>query len=282
MKYLFYVLILATLAFADDDGCTEFGATINPHTAGNDDITLTLINNWTLTNKALGLDIFEGPGQFYVLGADNVKDWIQYYDAISGLPLTTIPLDAGNPYCFGLAWNNDSDTDTYYTDDWSNTNLFYTDDFGVSWTTVPNPAGSNGRGMDFDGTDYWITNGQGGGLYRFQPGAGQENIAIPDVPTQPSGLAVFPYGSNLGVAITCYGTYNIYFYEWNGSTMDYIGSAACPVPGITSSFGLAYADTNGHFYWSFKLGSSDYHLAEFSFEITALERSSWGAIKSSF
>ena len=64
--------------------------------------------------------------------------------------------------------------------------------------------------------------------------------------------------------------------------MGYLGSAPCPVSGIVYSYGLAYANTNEHFYWSFLDSSSNYHLVEFSFSITALERSSWGAIKSSF
>ncbi|MCD4708954.1 MAG: hypothetical protein K8S62_14585 [Candidatus Sabulitectum sp.] len=279
MRYVFFVLAFAALAFAANDGCTDTSVGLNPP-SGNDGVAFSVINDWTLANKALGIDVFEGPG-FYVLGADNVNDWIQAFDATTGVPAGSLPLSAANGSCFGVAWNNDPDTDTYYTDDWASSNLFYTEDFGVSWTTEPNPAGNNARGMDFDGTDYWTTNGTGGGIWRFLPGTGAENIATPEIPSQPSGLTVFPYGSNLGIAITTYNTHNIYFYQWNGSTLDFMASAACPVSGIDASYGLAYAATNGHMYWSYRTGTA-YHIAELTFTITSLERTSWGSIKNSF
>jgi len=282
MRFLLCVLIAVAFAFANNDGCTETSTGINPPASGTDDIVLTMVNNWSLgSGKALGLDMFEGPGMYYVLGADNTNDYIQAWDATTCTPAGTLPLSASNGNCFGLAWNNDNDTDTdtYYTNDFSVTTLFYTEDFGVNWTTSANPAGSNGRGMDFDGTDYWMTNGDGGGLWRFQPGVGQQNLAIPEVPTLPSGLAVFPNGSDVGVAVTTYNTFNIYFYNWNGATLSYIGSAACPTA-CTSSLGLTYSETSGNFFWAFN--SSGYRLGEFSFDLTSLERSSWASIKSSF
>ena len=277
MKYLLLVLVFAMLAFANNDGCTEVvpGSSLQ----GSDDITLVLINDWVLAEKALGLDIFDG---VYILGADNNLDIIQAYDAATCAPLGFLPLDPANGSCFGLAWNNDATNDTYYADDWANSNLFFTDDFGSTWSTYPNPAGSSARGMDFDGTDYWTTNGNGGGLWRFQPGVGEQNIAIPEVPTQPSGVTVYPYGSNVGVAVTSYDTHNIFFYEWDGATLAFIGSAPCPVPGIGSSYGLAYSEDNGNIYWSYRDAAYAYHIAEFSFDLVSLEQTSWGAIKSSF
>ena len=284
MKILLFVFIFAftALAFASNDGCNETSININLRPLGSDDITLTVINDWTLTNKVLGLDILEGPSGCFVLGVDNTNDWIQAYDANSGVTAGTISLHADNGSCFGVAWNNNPDIDTYYTNDYFDDVLYYTEDQGISWTTVTNPAGNSGRGMDFDGTDYWETNDTGGGLWRFQPGVGAQNIAIPEVPSRPSGLTVFPYESDLGVAVTCYSTHNIYFYKWDGSTMDFIGFAACPVSGISESYGLAYAETNGHIYWSYINNSGEYHLTKLSFSILALEQSSWGSIKNSF
>ncbi|MEA3267007.1 MAG: hypothetical protein U9P42_08715 [Candidatus Fermentibacteria bacterium] len=280
IKLLFVVMLVAALSFGADDGCTDSSVGIDPGTSGSDDITLTVINDWTLAGgtKALGLDVFEGT-EVYILGADNTNMHIQAYST-SGTPVGTLDLSAANASCFGVAWNDNTDTEGYYTDDWADAVLYYTEDFGSTWTTVTNPASNQARGMAFDGVDYWETNGNGGGLWRFQPGVGEENIAIPEVPTQPSGVAVFPYGGNLGVAVTAYNTLNIYFYEWDGSTMSFLGSAACPGT-VGSSFGLAYSSSNGHMYWSYSDGSNN-HLAELSFTITALERSSWGSIKTSF
>ncbi|MCK5036780.1 MAG: hypothetical protein KAS73_12875 [Candidatus Sabulitectum sp.] len=279
IKLLFVVMLVAALAFGADDGCTDTSIGITPNGSGSDAVTLTVVNDWTLANKALGLDVFEG-STVYILAADNESMHIQAYTT-SGTPSATLDLTAANAACFGVAWNDDLTTDAYYTDDWSDTVLYYTEDFGTTWTTAANPAGSSARGMACDGADYWTTNGDGGGLWRFQPGVGAENIAISEPPTQPSGVAVFPYGGNLGVAVTTYNTHNIYFYEWDGSTMSYLGSAACP-GSVSASYGLAYSSSNGHMYWSYKDGSSIYHISELSFTITALERSSWGSIKTSF
>lgn len=281
MKYFVLALVFVALAFASDNGCTQTCISIDTYYSGSDDIVLTLLNNWILPEMALGLDIFEGAGQFQALCVDKDNDLIRVYDATSASPIGTFALDATNNTCFGIAWNNDPDIDTYYTNDWDNGNLFYTEDYGTTWTTEINPGGTKARGMDFDGTDYWTTNGTGGGLWRFQPGVGSENIAIPEVTDQPSGLSVFPYGSNLGVAVACYMAPVIYFYEWDGSTMSYLGSAACPA-NFMFSLGLAYAETSGTFFWTYWDNSIRTHLTEFSFAITSLERSSWGSIKSTF
>ena len=279
MKYFLLLLVLAVLAFADNDGCSEISSGASSYSSGGDDITLTLLNDWILAEKALGLDIFDG---IYILGADNNLDLIQAYDATSCSPLGSLTLDPANGSCFGLAWNNDASNDTYYTDDWQSSNLFFTDDFGSTWSTYPNPAGSSARGMDFDGADYWTTNGNGGGLWRFQPGVGEQNIAIPEVPSQPSGVTVFPLGSNVGVVVTAYQTLSIFFYEWDGATMAFLGSAPCPAAAVYRSYGLAYSEGNGHIYWSYQDDPGNYRIAEFSFDLVSLEQSSWGAIKSSF
>jgi len=280
MRYLFLVLVFAAFAIADDDGCFSTGACINPQNPSSDAVSLTIVNDWPLAEKALGLDVFIDGSSVYILGADNNLDIIQAYD-VAGVPQTSMALDPANGSCFGLAWNNDPDTDTYYANDWSSASLYYTENFGSSWSTVSNPAGNSARGMDFDGTDYWCTNGTGGGLWRFQPGVGQENIAIPEVTGNPSGVTVFPYSGNIGVAVTTYSSGYIYFYEWDGSTMNFLGAAACPAS-CASSLGLGHSSVSNTIYWAYKYTTSVYHLAEFSFSITALERSSWGSIKTSF
>ncbi len=283
MKFLMLVFVIASMAFATDiDGCTEIRSAVNPVQANDLDMTLAIVNDWTVPNASLGIDIFESTTGNYILTVEKTEMQIQAYD-LTGAPLGTLTLDTENASCFGMAWNNDPDTDTYYTNDWQDANLYYTEDFGASWSTsTPNPAGTSARGMDFDGTNYWATNATNGGLWRFSPGVGQENVAIPEVTDQPSGLAVFPYNGNTGVAVTTYNTHNIYFYEWDGSTMSYIGSAPCPVSGIGASYGLSYSNVTDTMFWTYQDASNAYHLAEFSFELTSLSRTSWGSIKTSF
>ena len=280
MKLLTLGLVFVTLSFANNFGYTEMNASLNPVQGGSDAVTITILNDWTLADVALGLDVLEGAGAFILLAADPVKGQIMTYDPDNADPLMSFDLDSQNGNCFGIVCNNNPDTDTYYTNDWLDDVFYYTEDFGTSWITETNPSGHAARGMDFDGVDYWTTNGTSGGVWRFQPGIGQENISTPEVTGQPSGLAVFPYGGNLGIAITTY-TNLLFFFQWDGATMSFIGSTNC-IPDCQNSMGLTYSATNGTFFWTYVHNSDDYHLAEFSFTAAAFEQLSWGSIKTSF
>lgn len=282
MKYFFLLLALAALSLADEDGCISSVVPAVPQTGGTDAVTLNLLNDWVLTEKALGLDVFISGSGDYVLGVDNNLDIVQAYEPATGTPVGFLTLDAANAFCFGVAWNNDPIDETYYTDDWAVGNLFFTDDFGSTWSTSSNPAGTMGRGMDFDGLDYWMTSTTTGSVWRFQPGVGQDNIPVPDVSGNLSGITVYPEGSDIGVIVAGYNDTFLHFYVWDGSTLDYVGAAAYPVPALGSSYGLAYYETNGTLFWSYKDTSDNYHLAELEFDTTALQQSTWGNIKSSF
>ncbi|RKZ03186.1 hypothetical protein DRQ25_17965 [Candidatus Fermentibacteria bacterium] len=283
MKYFLFVLVIAVVAFADNDDCTDISSGAGSYPSDGDDISTTVINEWEIFVCALGMDFFDLGTRSYFYVIDNNTNLLVLFNGGAGcIPLDSYNLDAANGSGFGVAWNFDGSEDTFYTDDSENASLFFTDDNGSTWSTASNPAGIQGRGMDFDGTDYWTTNGNGGGVWRFLPGVGQQNIATPELPTTPSGLTVFPYQSNLGIAVTCYQTFSIYFYVWDSSTMTFLGSAPCPVSGLTKSYGLAYTGTTETFFWTYQDGSGNYHLAEFSMSTNALEHSSWGAIKGSF
>ena len=281
MKTILTLLLITAMVIAGNDGYT--GSSVSessPSLQGTDDISLTVINTFDPVTKALGLDIFEEAGTTYLLGVNNDSMFVIAYDVDTGNPEGYLPLDAANSRCFGIAWNNDTSVNTFYTNDWVASTLFFTDDFGTSWSTGPNPAGSSARGMDFDGTDYWTTNGEGGGLWRFQPGVGEQNLAIPEVAGQPSGVAVFPYSGDVGVAVTSYSAVGIWFYVWDGSTLDYLGMAACPAT-CSFSYGLAYSNNTGTLFWSYSDGS--YKVSEVNFDINvSLDQNTWAGIKASF
>lgn len=266
MKLLLLILIIGALAYSE----------------GNESISIALVNDWITADQVLGIDCYQSGSSDFVLAACNQNSVIRVYEATTGLPTgVTIPLATANDYSWGVVWSNDPASEEYYSNDMAQNSIYRTDDNGVTWTTVPNPSNGSGRGMDFDGTNYWITNGVGGGLWCFQPGGTQENIEIPEIPTSPSGLTVFPFQGKLGIAVTAYSTHSIFFYLWDGASISFLGSADCPVSSVNASFGLAYAE-NGSIFWTYRVGPSEYHLAELSFSIFALEQSSWGSIKTSF
>mgnify|MGYP001078325506 CR=1 FL=1 len=282
MKYFLVLLALAAMVVAGDDGQGSSVASPAQPTEGTDAITVSLVNDWVLAEKALGLDIVKEGSLYALLGVDNILDIVQAYDPATGTPWGSLTLDPSNGSCFGIAWNDDTVDDAYYTNDWGVGSLFYTDDFGSTWSTSANPAGILGRGMAFDGADYWQTDRDGGSVWRFRPGVGEESISVPEVSGTLSGVAVYPEGGNLGVIVAGYNDPSLHFYEWDGSTMTYLGNASYPVSGLASSFGLAYYEVDGSLYWSYLDTVGDYHLTKLEFDTTALQQETWGAIKSTF
>ena len=284
MKFvvLLVLCLFVSLAFAtDNNGDNPSGPSAQIETQGTDAVSLTVVNSFAPGRQVLGLDIYHGVTSNSILGVCKNDLEVQAY-LIDGTLAGVLTLDPANTGCFGFAWNDESDTPIYHSNDWYDADIYTTEDFGVSWTTSANPAGDNGRGMDFDGTDYWMVDKDGSSAWRFQPGVAAEEVSIPGVSGMLSGLTTFPYGSNLGIAIAVYNINILYFFEWDGSSLSSLGSATCPGTSIYDSLGLAYNPATGNMHWSYSAIGGAYHVVEFSFDITSLERSSWGSIKSSF
>jgi hypothetical protein len=280
MKLLFVLLAVSSVCFSDMDG--------NPGTqsassgTGSDAFSLTLIDDWTLSGKALGLDIYDGASD-YVLGADNNLDIVQAYEVGTGTIAGALDLSASNDACFGIAWNLQPDPDDeYVTNDWVNPVLFHTDDFGTNWDTYSNPASSSGRGMDYYDGYYWETNTSGQSVYRFQLGGSFQELSVPEVPLYLSGITVIPSGGDIYLLIASYNSTSAYLYYYDGSTLSYEGSATFPVASMANSFGLAYYEVSGTLYWSYKDNSDNYHLTQLGMSGLSLESTTWGSIKSSF
>lgn len=282
MRYIILIVAISSLVSANTNGFVDYSSPVDPYPLA-DGIALNSINNWALPYWAMGLEVYYEPGYSVVLGADPEYNMVFAYDGSTGVPTgEVIELDPDNGSCFGIVWDNNPDSPVFCTNDWSTSYIFDTEDFGTNWSSSVNPAGLNGRGMDHDGVDYWMVSIDGPELFRFQPGGSFEIMDIPEVPTLPSGITVFPHEGNVGIAITTYHTHNIYFYQWDGSLLSFIGSAACPASSISLSTGLAFREANGNMYWSYEDSAGIYHLVEIAFEITSLQRSSWGSIKRNF
>ncbi len=269
MKLLVLVLALTSMCFA------------NSVTRGTDDISLTLVNDWTMSKKCLGLDVYETGAYFIIIATEHDNDILKSYDGYTGTALGTVDLSPSNGSCFGIACDNDTSAPGLFTNDFVNNGLYSTFDSGSTWNVAENPAGISGRGMDNDGANFWEISIDGY-LRKFQPGGSSQVIYNPISLSDCTGLTVFPYESNLGIAIATESLHEIHFFQWDGSDLSFMASAACPVPDINYSIGLAYAETTGTMFWSYQDSSTDWHIAEFSFDITSLQRSSWGSIKTSF
>jgi len=280
MKYICILVMLAAVCLGNEDGNGSPQSLTDDNIGSTDQITLTMLNDWTLAEKALGIDYYDDTSD-YILAVDNNLDQIQAYDPATGVPAGAIAMDAGNDNCFGVAWNNTAfPNDEYVTNDWTVSNLFHYDGF---WTTYANPAGTVGRGMDFIGGYYWQTDRDAASVWRFQLGGSSEELSVPEVPVSLSGLTVYPRsGGGLNVIVASYNSNLLYFYFWNTGAPVFEGTALLPAASFQSSFGLAYNDATQTLFWSWKDTSNLYHLSELGIDGVSLQPSTWGAIKNSF
>ncbi len=242
------------------------------------DITVTSTNSFTCSyaQHILGLDYHMAQEALLFSSASDDKTYA--CDPDTGAEGSSLDYPWTNPSAFGVAMVSDSPY-TFYFDDWNDSYIHvYVGGGGGGWSTETNPVGRNGRGMDFDGSNTWITN-SGTGVCRFQPGVGEAFYSLSEPQDQLSGLTTFPHGANTGVMVTTYDDLNFYFYEFDGSSMVYLGSTPVPVS-CTSSMGLAYSDTRDSFFWSYYSGGI-YHIDELdiTFVETAIEETTWGQIK---
>lgn len=283
MKSVHLLLIcLASLAFASEDGNDCLYAPASPADPGTDDITVTVVETWVPGVQVLGIDWLNDSDGFVAM-ACALDDMINRWDAAGETLAGSIDLMDTNASCFGVAAGP---TGAIFTsNDFSLTNLFVRGD--GYWADLPaNPAGSGGRGMEYDEEtgEYWEvgTSGTTYSIYNFVPGVTTNTFVITEPSNQLSGIAIFPYNGNLGVVVTCYNVHNFYFYEFDGSTLDHIGTVPCPAMGQVYSYGLCYANSRDTFFWSWSNGST-YTLSELDIDIElGLTSATWGSIKTQF
>ncbi|MCK4505698.1 MAG: hypothetical protein KAW14_08785 [Candidatus Aegiribacteria sp.] len=283
MKYLIFLLAFAVIApgWVDEDG-SDSSIPQGTLPSGGDAITLTILNTFQVSSASqmLGLDTQDGSDQLVVM--DNNDNLIRGVDMGTGNPLWTIPTPY--TYTFGCCHNWPSPYGWYVNCYIADTNMYY---YLTSWNVAfPNPAGTSGRGMDFqnDGNYIWETYSSGTthGIYRIDETGIFTYYTVSEIPDQMSGLTVFPYNGNLGIFLTCYNVQDWFLYEFDGSSMTYIGSGDPGLSNFSRSYGLAYHPDTDTFFWSYKVYDTIRWIAEIEFTESALEQSTWGSLKTQF
>ncbi len=284
MKYLVFLLAFAVAAMGWVD---EYGrdSSIPDGTlpSCNDAITLNIIDTFHASSagQMLGLDTQQGCNQLVVM--DSNAELMRGVEMGTGNPVWTYPTPRTNtfgcchdwPVTYGWYVNCFVDSEMYY---------YSSGTWNVAFT---NPAGDNGRGMDFqnDGNYIWETYSSGNKrnrIYRIDETGAYNFYSVPDVPGQMSGLTIFPYNNNLGIFVTSYHWQEWFLYEFDGSSMTYKGSGNPGVSGFSFSFGLAYHPDTDTFFWSYMVYDTFWWIAEVEFINTSLEQSTWGSIKTQF
>lgn len=283
------LLLICLLAFAgimtamDPDAGPRASYEAPPQ--GRADITMTVINDYGLTGftSPRGLDYVDTSGELIM--TDYGADYLFSLDPNTGVVNASAPCPPELPDILGVAVVETSPgVFELYANDWGSVMDIWL--YQGSWSyAFPNPVTGEPRGMDSDEEGMlWSIDASTRYLARFDTSGG--NIVSWGLTELPSayacGLSTFPYEGNTGIVVGGYAYGSFYFYETDGSSMNYIGSAAEP-QSSTASYGIAYSYDRDSFFWLYRTGTSDYRITEFSLSIeTALTRDTWGGIKTSF
>lgn len=278
------VLILVSAVFALDTDAgpnTEYGSINGGHS--NTTITLTSVNNFALSGFSTprGMDFSNTYYELYI--ADYGDDKIYVVDPSNGTAIDSLPCPTEIPNVAGVI---SAEYFGYhlFINDWDSVHDIWK--YDDSWTfAFTNPVPLEPRGMDSDNDgNIWCQDASDRQLYMFDYGASNvTHWSMPDCPASYSmGIALFPFGSNQGIVLSGYSWTDLYFYEYDGANLAFLGSAPTPQT-ASSSYGLAYSDYTNAFFWVYRDGSSVYNICEFTAVIeTALQRDTWGRIKAIF
>jgi hypothetical protein len=269
---LFLVLIL--IGFNESDPSIS-STQQSPDTAS---ITLTQINFWCV-NPSLpnGIDVLESAESVEIAFTQGGQ--VQLFDPNTAQVTSAGSMPPGAQYSYGVAFGDNSDSPPLCLIHSYGYQMFYSTDWFVTWDSAPSTIG-NCADLDFDGSHFWAANFSDT-LYRFQPGGSIQAITLNPPLANPHCICVFPYQSSFGIAVKGNNGPHIVFYTWNGSTLDYLGSAYCP--GEDES-GLAFSEVRNSMFYISETMSGNELLYEFALTIesVSLENSTWGSIKSAF
>ena len=159
---------------------------------------------------------------------------------------------------------------------------------GSSWTAYDNPAENDGRGMDVDGGGTVWETYKDDGVYSFShlspTGTFHDLSAV--IPSTLSGLEAFDEEGDNYLFLNIYspdaGEACAYIFDMNDD-LNYLGTAEYPfASGCKNLYGITYSPIRDTFFCLYRSNGLNIYLAELMFNATALERSTWGSIKSVF
>jgi hypothetical protein len=247
------------------------------------DITVTIVNSFQASYASEVLDLGWMPSG-YLLFTSMVDHTIYACDPNTGAFVDALDTYDTNPASYGVAYGPTGSVLT--TNDYSNGSLFTWT--GAAWIQTPNPAGIYGRGIEYDQASnaFWeaVSTPTGRYLYRFVPGGASAFYTLQNPPSILTGVALFPLGSGLGVVVSGYSDLHLYFYQYVGTSLTYVGSAPLPVTAYPDQFslGLTYSSQRGSFFWSY-VDAIGRTICELDIDVDlGLEPATWGSIKTLF
>ena len=285
IKYLVLLIMLAAVSFAWGNSDGHMGGSSSGHLAvQSNDVTLTPIGTFSVpsASQMLGLDYRESESCIAVM--DNASSTIRGIEPGTGAEVWKMSIPYNNT--FGICQTGGPDN-RWYATSWETSDIYRWNPDTRGWSVAfPDPAQTLGRGMDFDVESGYIWElDASGGLYRIDETGGYTFFDITYALGWMGGIALFPYGDDLGIALTYYDFYYINFYSFDGSDLTFLGEGHIEITDFTYSYGIAYNPVTDTFFWSYKAYPSINRIMEFDFEFpppSSLDRATWGSIKTGF
>jgi len=285
MKILFLFMLITGACFAlDPDAGPAPQRTCEPVEPEIDDwiIDITSINDVSMAwgTNLRDCDFFEG--ELFV--TDYIQDSIYAVNPNTGAKTFGMPCPPEIPQVYGICCYSISGESFIYINDWDSDTEIYRYSTLTGWSYAFDNPSPEPRGMDFDPSlNIWEIDANSHILYVFDIGGTvSDSWTLSELPSKdPCACSVFPFGSDLGIIIGGSEYPDFYFYSFDGSTLEFLGSSPVPQSAV-ASYGISWSDLTQSFYWIYRDGSI-YRLCEFTveFEVT-LDQSTWGAIKTEF
>ncbi len=151
----------------------------------------------------------------------------------------------------------------------STSSMIYYSDGSDSWSEFPNPALTDGAGMDFNDNMFPdLSEAAASSPYQFYyitpDGSSYDTYGLPGINGEISGfmghhVAILDDPPFALILTTRFG-HEFFFYWHMGSTYTQYGQEFCPVS-VSESMGLAWS-TDGYVYWSYKGLDDEYYISK--------------------
>lgn len=247
---------------------------------GQDWISFSVVGGFTVPGieNAMGIEGY----LTQIILTDPLEDSLYVFSS-TGTLLNSQPIDPGCSEVYGLCFSPFG-TDDYWTFNDAGSSYLWRVDSPGSWTFFTNPAGSSGRGMDFDHyyDDIWQVACDGSNsVWRIEPdGSFSYQYAIDEVSGEIAGIAAFQDSTDVYLVVCGKTDDQFHVFRYYLGLILYIGSAAIPDTSVDQSLSICYDEISETFWWLYSKAGLLY-AAELSITLEqALETSTWGQIKS--
>lgn len=267
----------------DDAGVEE--EEVFPVPSGTDAFEFTVINTSSVSwigSFCAGLDDVNYGGTDMLMSPTTFYDSLYFINYADGTKNDALALSSPNTAPWGCY-----QYEGLNINDYSDSVIYSTTDLGVSWTSYANPAGSIGRGMDFDYENSLVCETcSDQGVYSFShlSTSGTFYDLSASIPSQLSGLAVYEHDGFHYLVINRYSpgpNASAYFFDLDDN-LNFLGIAEYPFSvDCDNTYGLTYCDSRDSFFCIYNDGTDSW-LVELQLTVGSLEHSTWGEIKSSF